>query len=598
MLTNKARVFLFCVLFSFVVGEHGMEQEIDSELVEKLNSILGSNRLPFETFVSKGKVPEEIDEEGPRKEIDKQIYGYLKRISENKFSEIYTIIGASGSGKTHAYWAYYNQSQKLLQKKQQGTLELEECYWRIVYIPSPPSASRIILHIYTCIINDIGMEVIDNVSKKLVERWGGKKRIFVQTDYNEIISHGIQENPGILSDCVKAMVYYQLDSKRKDAAKKWLLGTNVKTEEMEKMEIKETVESEDICLSMLTLIMKSLNFPVLLYFDEVESPFRMFGATAERKFLEIIRKLFNEVPNVLIVLSILKEIWTRIREVLKESLEDRIKEVVELKPFTLADLKMFYAKSMKKFWESHGIKYPYEGAPPLFPLNEEVFKLIIEKTGGNQRTCIKTLKQIMQDNIHENISIDDLIEEIKAQIKDQKALIVSQPKEKNDIDVNQNQEPLSDEDITLQVNPASIVGAMMKSIEISAKDQKMAIQLFFDQKFLIGKKSTMIAGVIKFKEKYYGIETPTIINFDKPSEMQVFYGLKRIKEAIQDKIIEKAVFISPPFERTEKIKTILEDLKTKLFLIEFSEPQAESLIRNAMSSPLSITKEAAKFLFE
>ena len=180
------------------------------------------------------------------------------------------------------------------------------------------------------------MEVIENVSQKLVEQWGGKKRIFGQQDYNEIITRGIQENPGILSDCVKAMVYYQLDSKRKDSAKKWLLGANVKSEDMEKMEIKETVESEDICLSMLTLIMKNLDFPVLLYFDEVESPYRMFGATAERKFLEVIRKIFNEVPNVLIVLSILKEIWPRMREVLKESLEDRIKGVVELKPFNLA----------------------------------------------------------------------------------------------------------------------------------------------------------------------------------------------------------------------------------------------------------------------
>ncbi len=575
-----------------------MKEEIDSEVLEKLKAILSSNRLPFETFVSKGKVPEDIDEQGPRKEIDSQIYALLKRISENKFSEIYTIIGASGSGKTHAFWAYYNQSQKLLQKKQEGTLDTDECYWRIVYIPSPPSASRIILHIYTCIINDIGMEVIDNVSKKLVERWGGKKRVFVQTDYNEIITHGIQENPGILSDCVKAMVYYQLDNKRKDSAKKWLLGANVKAEEMEKMEIKETVESEDICLSMLVLIMGNLDFPVLLYFDEVESPYRMFGSTAERKFLEIIRKIFNDVPNVLIVLSILKEIWPRIREVLKESLEDRIKEVVELKPFTVADLKMYYAKTMKKFWESHGIKYPYEGAPPLFPLNEDVIKIVIEKTGGNQRACIKTLKQIMDDHIHENMTIDDLMQELKEQIaKDQKNQS-KQPEQTNEPSNELAHEGFPEDDVTLEVNPASIVGAMLKSIEFYAKEHKLPIQLYFDQKFLIGKKSTTIAGVIKFKEKYYGVETPTIINFDKPSEMQAFYGFKRLKDAIQDKILEKAVFITPPIERTEKIKTLLEDLKGKVYLIETSEPQAESLIKNAMNSPLSITKEVSKFLLE
>ncbi len=575
-----------------------MKEEIDSEVLEKLKAILSSKRLPFETFVSKGKVPEDIDEQGPRKEIDSQIYALLKQISENKFTLIYTIIGASGSGKTHAFWAYYNQSQKLLEKKQKNLLDADECYWRIVYIPSPPSASRIILHIYTCIINDIGMEVIDNVSKKLVERWGGKKRVFVQTDFNEIITRGIQENPGILSDCVKAMVYYQLDSKRKESAKKWLLGANIKAEEMERMEIKETVESEDVCLSMLTLIMGNLDFPVLLYFDEVESPYRMFGATAERKFLEIIRKIFNDVPNVLIVLSILKEIWPRISEVLNESLVDRIKKVVELKPFTVSDLKLFYAKTMKKFWESHGIKYPYEGAPPLFPLNEEIFNIIIEKTAGNQRACIKILKQIMEDHIHENMSIEDLMQELKEQIAKEKQNAVQQTEQKNEQSAESTQEGFPEEDVTLQVNPASIVGAMLKSIEFYAKEHKLPIQIYFDQKFMIGKKSTTIPGVIKYNEKYFGVETPTIINFDKPSEMQTFYGLKRLKEAIQDKILEKAVLITPSIERTEKMKTLLEELKGKLFLIETTEALAEALIKNAITAPLSITKEASKFLFE
>lgn len=569
---------------------------MDSELKEKLIDILRSNRMPFETFVSKGKVPEDIDEEGPRKEIDSQIYQLLKRISDNKFSEIYAIIGASGSGKTHAYWAYFNQSEKLLEKKNRNALDKNECYWRIVYIPSPPSASRIILHIYTCIINDIGMEVIENVSQKLVEQWGGKKRIFGQQDYNEIITRGIQENPGILSDCVKAMVYYQLDSKRKDSAKKWLLGANVKSEDMEKMEIKETVESEDICLSMLTLIMKNLDFPVLLYFDEVESPYRMFGATAERKFLEVIRKIFNEVPNVLIVLSILKEIWPRMREVLKESLEDRIKGVVELKPFTFSDLKMFYAKSMKKFWDAHGIKYPYEGVPPLFPLNEDVLSLILRLTKGNQRAIIKRLKQYLDDLIHEEMSIKELNDEIKEEIAKQ-SQADAQPEPQKDQQQLQKQEGIPEEDMSFNANPASLVGAMLKSIEYYFKEQKLTTELMFDQTFLIGKKAVKIAGVIKYKEKYYGVETPTIINFDKPSEVQAFSGIKRLRDAIQDKILEKGIFITPPIKRTEKIKTILEDVEGKVFLIEFNEPDAEQFIRNSLSKPENISKEASKFLF-
>ena len=106
-----------------------------------------------------------------------------------------------------------------------------------------------------------------------------------------------------------------------------------------------------------------------------------------------------------------------------------------------------------------------------------------------------------------------------------------------------------------------------------------------------------IAGVIKYKEKYYGVETPTIINFDKPSEVQAFSGIKRLRDAIQDNILEKGIFITPPIKRTEKIKTILEDVEGKVFLIEFNEPDAEQFIRNSLSKPENISKEASKFLF-
>ena len=139
-------------------------------------------------------------------------------------------------------------------------------------------------------------------------------------------------------------------------------------------------------------------------------------------------------------------------------------------------------KSMKKFWDAHGIKYPYEGVPPLFPLNEDVLSLILRLTKGNQRAIIKRLKQYLDDLIHEEMSIKELNDEIKEEIAKQ-SQADGQPEPQKDQQQLQKQEGIPEEDMSFNANPASLVGAMLKSIEYYSKEQKLTTELMFDQTF-------------------------------------------------------------------------------------------------------------------
>jgi hypothetical protein len=50
------------------------------------------------------------------------------------------------------------------------------------------------------------------------------------------------------------------------------------------------VEEDDVCLAMIKIITENLDRVLILYFDELESPYRMHGEIAEQKLLEILKK--------------------------------------------------------------------------------------------------------------------------------------------------------------------------------------------------------------------------------------------------------------------------------------------------------------------
>ncbi len=577
--------------------------QIDQNDIYMYMDTLRDNTTPFDSFVSRKNLEDVVDVDGPRKLIDRVIFKTLKQTASDHSTRLIPILGSAGSGKTHAYWAYADISKKLWKKKEMGQLDVDEVIWRIVYVPSPPAASRILLHIYTCLINDIGAEIIDIVSKKLVERWGGKKKqgLFGKVNIDEVISNGIKEYPGVFTDCVKAMVIYQLDSSNRDIAERWLLGSTLEEQEMAKLKISQVIENDDICLAMLKLIMLNIDYPVLIYFDEIESPYRMHGPDAERKFLETIKRLYNEVPNIVIVITVLKEIWNRILEVADQALKSRMEQEMELNPFSLNDLKLYFAKAMKYFWEKHNINPPVY---PLFPLNEQVLQKIFERTDGNQRQIIKLIKMFLDKIVNEEMTLEAIVgADISPMPVPTPELAVvtaaaaaSAPSQPNAID-SAITTMMQNEDYTIEVNPASIIGAMLKSLEYLAKENNLKVEVIFDLKFLVGKRTYGLAGAIKYNDKIYGLEVPAIKTFERSGGVAAFYAAKRLTDAKEQNAIEKGALIVPRGTGGPKFNLVIEKAKDFILLTPMTEKRAEFLIKQALVQPDETAYNVAKYFF-
>jgi hypothetical protein len=562
--------------------------------------------LPFSNFVSRGDLPDKIDVARPRAYIDREVYRLVQQTSRDRSSRLIPVLGSAGSGKTHAYHSFKDKERENKKKLEQSqdVQEIEvgvfPVDWTIVYVPSPPASIRVLLHVYTCMVEELGAGLLDIVSEKLVKKWGGEKKgIFQKPKIDEVIQVGIREFPGVFADCVKALVTYQLDKSKKALAERWLLGEDLEDEELSEIGINSVVEEDDVCLALIKIITENLGKVLILYFDELESPYRMLGEVAERKFLEIIKRLYNEVKGLVITIAVLKEIWPRIIEIADAPLRSRMEPEQELKPFSLNDLKIFFSRSMESFWEDNNLNPPLY---PLFPLNEKLIELIYEKTKGNPRNSIKLCRRFIDKVVMEEMTVEELLEvgaDIVATARppseiEEEVVDFSKPRE---VIKKTIEDILAEEEYSIDVNPQSVAGATLKCINMVGDDKGKKYKTQMEYKFKMGKRAQTLAALIEAEGKKWGLEIPSIKTFDRSAGVAGYYAAKRLKDAISEEVIDYGILVVPTGTGGAKYELILKD-NPNIHKVELDNEIGKELIQNALKYPTQKGWDIAKIIFK
>ncbi|NMC07755.1 MAG: hypothetical protein GYA24_21255, partial [Candidatus Lokiarchaeota archaeon] len=581
-----------------------MSDQLTDEQKELYLDVLKEGTTPFDRFVSRGDVEDPVDIPNPRREIDRAVMNCIKKTETDKTARFIPMLGAAGSGKTHAFWAFKDAEKKLMQEVGPDGQKIEP-NWTVVYIPSPPTAVRILFHIYTCLINEIP-DIIDKVSKALVHNYGGDKKkfgFFGKADIDEIIAQATNDYPGVFADCVKTLITYGMETNanKRAFAKRWLLGEAVDEKELEELKIQSVIESDDVCLAMIKLISKHLNKVLVLYFDEFESPYRTHGPEAEVKFLETLKRIYNEVQNVIIVAAILKDIWPRVLDVADAPFKSRMEPEVELKPFTFGDVKLWFAKVQEHFWSLNNLDMPPD---PLFPLNEPVLKIIFDRTHGNPRETIKLTRVFIDKLVYGDLTLAEITEQTKPEAVPAKVEGTAQPVVVTPLAqlgpakagtsssgttvpsaAQQRVEDIIDkEGLIVDVNPASVLGAVTKGIQkVAAKAGQPAdaIKVTLGYKFFLGGKEKEIGALVEFTGQKVGVDIPAVKSFDRSGGVAAFYSAKRLVDGLTNNTYARAIIIMPESTSGEKTQYLFEQ-NPGLLDFKLNQKQAEDLIRQAM----------------
>ncbi|MFX1252719.1 MAG: hypothetical protein ACFFCZ_14025 [Promethearchaeota archaeon] len=617
--------------------------EDELEMYELYLLALKDEPTPFDNFVSRSNRKDLVDITAPREMAWYTTMRAMAASVKDRTPRFVPLVGPAGSGKTHFYWAMKDFE------------EVNDVNWTVVYIPSPPAALRIPLHIYTCLLDEIGTDLLTTVAKNIVDQYKSKKSgILMRAKTEEILPFALRDYPGIASDIIKALFIFGYEKKRKTIAERYLLGEALAEEEMDELGVQRIIEDDDLVLAAIRILLKNYGKIVALYFDELEIPYRTRGPEAESAFLEHLKRIYNEMPNCFIISACLIEMWPRVQETMDLAMQTRLEVEAELEPFKVEDLKEFYRLSMAHWWEENQNVDP-PATYPLFPLKPDDFIEIHQRTKGNARLSIKHIRayldKAIMGRLKEEAEVtpelevvprepepkpvtkpvpepitplvetkpseavpepkpEPVVEAVPEPISVEPKISTERPKRETplvepDIDKlptelpgEEISEEVIGEDITITVNPPSVAAGALNSIEALAKKQGKSVEIEEGFSFKIEGKAKKIAGLITYQGTKFGIDVPSVKSFDRKGGVAAYYALNRLCDIIKAGGIDKGILIVPPETGGAKYLSLLEANSENVSVIEMDEEIAENFIRGGLlKKPSDKGYEIARVLF-
>jgi hypothetical protein len=572
----------------------------DDDEREMYFEVIKTTPTPFDRYVSRGDIEDVVDIPGPRMEVERGTMRAIRFTMSDQSARFVPIVGNAGSGKTHFYWVLKSKDNYIT-----------------VYVPSPPSPTRILLHVYTALMDEVGIEVLKIVSEKVLTDFGAMERMkrgFSYVSSEQIARTAMRFYPGLNVDVLKSIILYGMGKKtgqhqEAEIAEAWLLGEALSEADMEKIGVKSLIEDDDVCLAAIKLFVENMDRPIIFYFDEMEIPFRMFGDEAETRLWETMKRLYNELQNIVIVASCLLEVWDKIESLADSAMRSRMETTLRLYPFKVEDIKEFYVRAMNHFWDVSNLPDPED---KFFPLAEFVFDRIYSRSNGNPRESIKLIRRAIDEKTDSYVEPDLTLPETARVIIPE--TVEAAVAEKVSIETAEEalalatSEPIAEvtssvdlaEILAIDVNPGSIVGGALCSVQAIARNlgKLSEISLDLDFEFSTEKKKQKLGFTIK-RGPYMliGVEVPSVKSFDKPGGVAAYYAIRRLNDALKNGVITKGCLITPSGTKGNKYMQVRESAGNNIIVIELNQEEAEDLIRKCQEKPITQITPFIKLLF-
>ncbi len=495
---------------------------------------------PLKRYVSRGDTRDSIDIPGPHEAVDRAIFRAVRFTMQDGTPRFQPVLGGAGMGKTHLFWVLKDQEHYFKKGR-----------FLAVYVPSPPAPVRIPLHFHACLVDEAGEKIFDEAVDMLMKKFGGLGGVSHELyDYNYAQERLLVDYPGISSDVVRVLLRYRLDPANADLSRRWLLGDALSDHEIERLGVRTILEDDDVTLATLKLLAEGSTSPILLFIDEMEGPYNAHGEDGERRFFEVLKRLYNECKNVVLIASSLTEIWDRIYALADGPMKSRMERPVHLQPFTREDVAEFIQETMKEFWNAQNVEAPPH---PIFPFSQQDIDDIFGKSDGNPREAIRHAIS-RQDSI--------LFEREEVPVEEQP-------------------------DYVVKLTPTVLVGALIKALQISAEkcDAEVKLDVQATEKT---KESTAIAVLKKGKTmKRIALDVPNVKDWDRSGGIAAYYSAQRLKVILDAGEADIAMIAVPTRTAGAKFKAVDMALGPKLVDVVLNHKSGVALVENTQKGYLA-----------
>jgi hypothetical protein len=487
---------------------------------------------PLRRYVSRGDTPDNVDIPGPHQDADRAIWRVARFTMKDHTPRFQPILGTAGMGKTHLYWVIKGQEDIFAAGN-----------FLAVYVPSPPSPIRIPLHIHACIVDTAGEELFDETVDMLISKFGGVKGVTHEIyDYTYAMERLIVEYPGISSDAVKALLRYRLDPASRDLARRWLLGDALSEAELDRLGVRTILEEDDVTIAMLKILTEGSVRPIVLFIDEMEGPFNAYGDDAERHFLEVLKRLYNETKNVVIIASCMSDIWDRVYDIADAPMKSRMETPVHLKPFTREDVAAFVMETMSRYWKQQNIEAPPDS---IYPYSEQDIDTAFSESEGNPREAIRFLIPRLDEILFHKKEAEVTLQE----------------------------------DYVIKLTASVVLNSIVEALKLAAKPLGIEVEL---QVSGAGTQKQQAAIVELTKEgsiQYVGIDLPNVKNWDRSGGVAAYYSANRLKKVLDADAVKATVIAVPTSTKGVKFEALSEALGGKMLTLRLDEETATLFVR-------------------
>ncbi|TFG31518.1 hypothetical protein EU527_12230 [Candidatus Thorarchaeota archaeon] len=492
------------------------------------------NEPPLTRYVSRGDTRDEIDVPNPHKDADRAIFRAVRFTMKDGTPRFQPVLGGAGSGKTHLFWVLKDQENYFAAGN-----------FLAVYVPSPPSPVRVPLHLHACLVDEAGDAIFEQTVDMLIQKFGGLKGVTHEIyDYTYALERLLVDYPGISADVVKILLRYRLDPATQDLARRWLFGDALNEHEIERLGVRTILEEDDVTLATFKLLTEGSEVPIVLFIDEMEGPYNSYGEQGERHFLEILKRIYNETKNTVIIASCLSDVWERVYNIADGPMRSRMEAPVELALFTGDDIALFVKDTMSKYWQLQNIEPPPD---PLFPFTQSIIDEAYSYSKGNPREAIKYL--IPQ--------LDFILFE--------KPISEAEPQE----------------DYVIKLTSTVVTNTLIEVLKIIGDRLGVEVKPIIDDE-PSQKQKSMIArlerdGVVK----YIGIDVPNVKDWDRSGGVAAFYAANRLKSILDDGSVDGTMIAVPTETKGAKFDAILKEISSKILTLRFDDETGTTFVQEA-----------------
>jgi hypothetical protein len=494
---------------------------------------------PLRRYVSRGDTPDDVDIPGPHQDADRAIFRVARFTMKDNTPRLQPILGSAGMGKTHLYWVIKDQEDLFAAGD-----------FLAVYVPSPPSSIRVPLHLHACIVDEAGDDLFEEAVDMLISKFGGVRGMTHEVyDYTYAVERLLCDYPGISSDAVKALLRFRLDPATRELARRWLLGDALSEHELDRLGVRTILEEDDVTLAMIKILAEGSLRPIVLFIDEMEGPYNAYGEEAERHFLEILKRIYNETKNVVIIASCLTEIWDRVYEIADSPMRSRMESPVHLKPFTRDDVASFVTETMTKYWQQQNIAPPSDS---LYPYTAKDIDTAFNESEGNPREAIR-----------------HLIPRLDEIVFDKKEVEVA-----------------PQEDYVIRLTATVVLNSIVEAISIAAKPLGISVELQVSGAGTQKQQAAILELVKGEATENLAIDLPNVKDWDRSGGVAAFYSVKRLKKVIDAEAVKAAVIAVPAATKGVKFEALSKKLGSKMLTLQFDEETATSFVRETTEGNL------------